>query len=97
MDEELVNYLINLELEPIEIKSLVNIAPLFEDLTLEEFLDSENLLIKYGYPKEDISALLLANPSIFTIDSYFLEDELKKIKKQTGDVEEALKNDPYII
>ena len=97
MDEELVNYLMSLGLNKNEVKSLVNTTPLFEDLILEEFVENENLLIKYGYPEEDISALVLVNPNLFVMDSEILEDELKKLKKKTGDIEDALKNGPYII
>ncbi len=97
MDEELVDYLLSLDLTKSEVKSLANVAPLFEYLTLDELLEHENLLIKYGYPKVDIPALILVNPNLFVMESSFLEEALKKIKKQTGDIEDALKNDPYII
>lgn len=97
MQKQLKNFLLKLDLTEDEIKSIEEIAPMFEVTTLKEFIDDMMLLIEYGYPEEDISSLLLANPNIFVLSAESLRKELDKIKEKNGDVEEALKEDPFLI
>lgn len=97
MQKELKNFLLRLDLTNGEIESIEMIAPMFEVVTFEEFIENMMLFIQYGYPEEDISSLLLVNPNIFILSTESLKRELEKIKKKYGDVEEVFKKDPFII
>ncbi len=97
MQQELKNYLLRLELTDSEIESILNMAPMFEVITLKEFIEDMMVLIKYGYPEEDISALLLINPNIFVLTKTNLDNQLKEIKQKFGDIERALKENPFLI
>ena len=97
MQKELKHFLLKLDLTDDETESLKMMAPMFENITLEEFTEDMIALIHYGYPQEDISSLLLVNPNIFVLPVESLTKELENITKKYGDVEEALKKDPFLI
>lgn len=97
MQNKLKNFLLKLDLTENEISSIEEIAPMFEVVTLKEFVDDMMLLIEYGYPEEDITSLLLVNPNIFVLSAERLREKLDKIKEKNRDVEEALKKDPFLI
>ena len=97
MQKDLKNYLVQLGLIEDEIKSIEELSPMFKVATLKEFVDDVMLLIEYGYPMEDISSLLLANPNIFVLPVDSLRKELDKIKEKYDDVEKALKENPFLI
>lgn len=97
MQQQLKDLLLQLGVTEEEMQTIVNLAPMFEDISLQEFVDSTCVLVEYGYPQEDIPALLLVNPNIFVLTKETLQAELKNIQQAYGDVEEALKQNPFLI
>lgn len=97
MNKNIINFIKKYDISILELKDIVNIAPMMDVLNYEEFMENVQVLTKYGYPKEDMDVLLLANPNLFVGSPKDLEKDLLKLKTEYGDIEEALKNNPLII
>ncbi len=97
MDKELVNFLSRLDLRKDEIQNIANISPQINDISCRQFVVNCELLTTYGYPETELDTLILANPNIFVKISLDLEQELINLSQICGDVETALKKDPYLI
>ena len=94
MTKKVVLYLKELGLSVDEVESVLN-----GDAGLNACLDNDiianiELVISFGYPRSDMDVLILANPSFLLSSRETLEASLKAIK---GDIEEALKENPYLI
>ena len=97
MDKEVYEILKSFDITDLEIKDILNIAPMLENVSCDEFAMNCFLLKKYGYPDSDLDVLFLANPNVFVKDSKDLEDDLIKLKEQYDDIEMILKQNPMII
>lgn len=97
MDKKLRQLLLELNLIEIEIEDLKNIAPMIETISYEDFTSNCKLLMDFGYPMEDLDSLILANPNIFVRSEKDLKSDLVTLKNRYGDIEESIKNDPFII
>lgn len=97
MDKKIVNFIKKYDISDLEIKDMVNIAPMMEVTTYDEFIANCKLLVEYGYPQEDLDVLLLANPNIFARSYKDLKSDLANLSKKYKDIEEILKQDPTII
>lgn len=97
MQEQLKKYLLSLKLTEAEINSALNMAPLLEVATLNDFKFNEAILISFGVSKNSLLNLFMLNPNIFASVPSILSKKLTQLEKEFGDVEETLKNDPYII
>lgn len=97
MNKNIINFIKKYDISILELKDIVNIAPMMDVLNYEEFMENVQVLTKYGYPKEDMDVLLLANPNLFVGSPKDLEKDLLKLKTEYGDIEEPLKNNPLII
>ncbi len=88
-----------------------NILSFFQELnvTRNEYLDIKdgldcmdtleateciNLLCKYGYPKNEIRDLILVNPQILLYSPATLGSKLEELG---DDIENKLKDDPFLI
>lgn len=97
MDEKIVKFIKKYDILDLEIKDMVNIAPMMEVTTYDEFIANCKLLAEYGYPQEDLDMLLLANPNIFARSYKDLKADLANLSRMYKDIEEILKQDPTII
>lgn len=97
MDKEIYEILKSFDISDLEIQDMLNLAPMLEHTSCDEFAMNCFLLKKYGYPDSDLDALFLANPNIFVKSARDLEEELINLKSQYGDIEMVLKQDPMII
>lgn len=97
MNKNIINFIKKYDISILELKDIVNIAPMMDVLNYEEFMENVQVLTKYGYPKEDMDVLLLANPNLFVGSPKDLEKDLLKLKTEYGDIEEILKGNPLII
>ena len=93
MDKRLFDYFKSIGFEDAEIASLQERCPGLDIVDTDKAFECIRILVKAGYPKEDLSYLLALNPSIMLYDPADLED----IVKNFDDIEETLKNDPYAI
>lgn len=97
MEKELKEFLLGFKLKESEIENLTNLAPMLDYTSLQEFKQNACVLIEFGYPKEDLIELLMINPNIFASDAQALQKELALLKHKFGDIEDALKNNPFCI
>lgn len=97
MNNELLKQFYRLGLTENEVENILTIAPEIGTLSVESFKKNCEILVKFGYPKIDLDALLLANPNIFTHSQNELTSLLEDLLSETGDIEEALKTNPFII
>ena len=63
-------------------------------MDLKEATRCVELLVLYGYPKTEIRDLILVNPQILLYSPTLLEEKLKTLG---DDIEDKLKNDPFLI
>lgn len=97
MNKNIINFIKKYDISILELKDIVNIAPMMDVLNYEDLMENVQVLTKYGYPEEDMDVLLLANPNLFVGSPKDLEEDLLKLKTEYGDIEEPLKNNPLII
>lgn len=97
MDERIISFIKKYKISNSEIDSMLVGAPMLDVINYDEFVDNCKLLIQYGYPKSDLDFLMLSNPNIFTMSFDDLKNDLKKLIKKYGDIEQILKQDPTII
>ena len=93
MNKEIVKLLKELGLLNEEIERCFNVCPGLEVLDLKRAKQCLMVLVKMGYPEDDLGLLVAVNPTILFYNPTDLESKLKKL----GDVSEALKSDPFII
>lgn len=97
MNKKIYKTLKSYKISELEIKDIVNISPMMDVITYEEFVENCYVLINNGYPQCDLDILLLANPNLFVGSPKDLEKDLEKLKKEYGDIEIVLKENPTII
>lgn len=97
MDKKVIKFLRDFNISDNELADIINIAPMIEETSYQEFSDNCKLLVKYGYPKIDLDILILGNPNIFVRSKQDLEHDLMNLTKQYHDIEQILKLNPYII
>ena len=90
MNAEIIKFIKKCGISELEIEDMLNIAPMLEVQSYDEFIENCALLAEFGYPKIDLDVLLLSNPNIFAISKKDLEAELKELKSKYGDIEENL-------
>ncbi len=96
MEKFVYEFLKELKFDDGEIATLVSINPVLEELSVKEVEENLNAVISFGYPVEDITYLISQNPGFLSRNITDLVLDLKYIALQ-GDVEELLKNDPFLI
>ena len=93
MDNRLYNFLIGIGFANYEIFSLTELCPGLDIVDTDKAFECVLILVDAGYPKEDLKYLLALNPSIMLYNPA----DLKEIVEKFEDIEETLKNDPYVI
>ena len=97
MDSKILKVLKSYKLSDAEIRDVLNLCPMLDVVSSEEFAQNCMVLIEQGFPKSEFEFLFLSNPSIFARSSKDLEEDLKKLKAKHLDVEDALKKNPFAI
>lgn len=97
MDNKIIKFIKKYDISDLEIQDIINIAPMLEVTTYDEFVANCKLLVEYGYPQEDLDVLLLANPNLFARSYKDLKQDLIDLSTKYEDIEEILKQDPTII
>ena len=94
MDQDLVLYLKSLDFSEEDIEFLTEKTPALITTPYECAMDNIMQVVSKGFPMEDIDMLIFANPNFLTISPEELSESLAKI---SGDIEEQLKNNPFLI
>ena len=94
LDGKLKYYLISLGFETEDIENLLELCPALADIDFEFAFANIQSVVKKGYPIEDIDAIIAVNPAFLTADNKTLEKDLSAL---SGDIEEVLKKDPFLI
>ena len=94
LDDKLKYYLNSLGFENEDIENLLNICPALADIDFDFAFKNIYSVVQKGYPIEEIDSIIAVNPAFLTADNKTLEKDLKAI---SGNIEEALKNDPFLI
>ena len=94
MDKKVENFLINMDFTKEDIRELLSVAPGLGNISYEWFADCIEAVTDAGYPQADIDSLIFSNPTFLTQSPEFLKCELSSIG---GDIEEKLKQNPYLI
>lgn len=97
MDKQIINFIKKYDISDLEIENILNISPMMDVLSYQEFCENCRLLHEHGYPVSDIDILLLANPDIFVRSYRDLKSDLDKLQACYGDLENILKENPTII
>ena len=97
MDSRIYDFLKILKFNDDEIATLIDIAPVLEETSAEDAAKNIDVLEHFSYPIDDITYLISQNPAFLTRNFNDLVDDLQKIQKIYGDVEEALKQNPNLI
>ena len=97
MDNKIIKFIKKYNISELEIADIINIAPMIEVTSYDEFIANCKLLVVYGYPQEDLDILLLANPNIFVRSYKDLKTDLIALSTQYEDIEDVLKGNPTII
>ena len=93
MNKKSLEYFKCLGLTPDDVKNILEISPEITDLDDKQIIGNIELVISFGYPKIDMGSFIQVNPTFLLLDS----DTLKQILESLDDVEESLKNDPFLI
>ncbi len=94
MDKNLNTFFVTLGFSEEDISLLLATAPSLKITTYEHAMDNIMEVVSCGYPMEDIDGLIFANPKFLTKPTELITNGLKLIK---GNVEDSLKNDPFLI
>ena len=97
MNKKIYDTLKDYEISELEIKDILNLSPMMDVITYEEFIENCYVLVRNGYPQSDLDVLIMSNPKLFVGSPKDLEEDLIKLKKEYGDIEEILKDNPNII
>ena len=91
--DNIIKYLQSLGLVPVEIINTILTEQGLKVIDEKQAMQNVELVIKLGYPREDISTLISINPSFLVRTKKTILDALEGI----DDVEEALKENPFLI
>ena len=94
MDLKLKKFLKKLNLDDDEINNLTTVCSGLEITSEGRAKENVIILIDSGFPLCDVSFVVCANPAFLCNDPI---DTKSSIESIDGDVEQAIKNDPYIL
>ena len=96
MNKNIYEFLKELKYDDAEISTLIDIAPVLEEIPFEKAFANMSLVVSAGYPADDISYLISQNPAFLCRNTLELQQNLQEIAKNEN-IEELLKTDPYLI
>lgn len=94
MDTSLKNFLNKLTIENDEINDLINICPGLDIIDVNRAKNNVKSVVDAGFPLIDISSIIYVNPGFLCNNP---ENTRERILSIDGDIEETLKNDPYLL
>ncbi len=94
MDQKLYDFLIQIGFEADDIQFLCAGCPGLNHISADTALQNARLVVRYGYPPEDIDGLIAVNPSFLLSNPATLEQALAQLG---DDVETKLKDNPQLI
>jgi len=94
MEINLINLLKSLDLNDDDINDLLITCPGLEIADANRVQKNLSLVVSFGYPQLDLSTLILTNPTFLVSNPQSLEKKLMLIE---GNVENKLKNNPFLI
>jgi len=80
-----------------EIENLLEIAPAIAETSVNDIVENMSVVVRFGFPADDIGSLIALNPAFLCRNNEDLIIDLIELSKTTDDIEEALKNNPYLI
>jgi len=95
--ENIKDLLKSLDVTEEDYMELLQICPGLEIADNDKMMACVDVVVKYGYPKEDLDSLILINPSFLMWEPKDLENRIKHIMLICDNLEDKLKEDPYII
>lgn len=96
MDKKIIEFIQSYGISKLELQDILNMAPRMDVITFDDFMQNVASFVFYGYPKSELDFLLLSNPNLFIGNTNALKEKLVKLK-ELGDIEEILKENPYVI
>lgn len=97
MDNQIYNFFKELKFSDAEIENLLEIAPAIAETPTSDIIDNMTIVVRFGFPADDIGSLIALNPAFLCRNIDELTSDLVELSKTCDDIEEALKNDPYLI
>ena len=94
MDKELKVLLNKLTIADEEIAGLVELCPGLDIVDWNNAGACIKIVVDAGYPIEDISSLIYVNPGFMMYDP---NDLISILEEFDGDIEEILKDNPFLI
>jgi len=94
MDQNNLNFLLEYNLQPEDIDQICTEYPGIIIADTQRIIKNINLLIQFGYPKLDLDSIIMINPKFLLSDH---EDLIKKLIAIGENVEEKLKENPFLI
>ena len=80
-----------------EIQSVINMFPMIEHTSADKMAQNCKLVVEYGYPRTELSFLVLSNPGFLVYDKDSLKQVLINLTKDDADLEELLNQNPYLL
>lgn len=94
MDADLKFYFKSLGFSDADISNLMSMEPALNIIDYKSAMDNIMVVVSSGYPMEDIDSLIAINPSFMVLPISELRAALSRV---SGNVEQALKDDPFLI
>lgn len=94
MEKKLYDYLMSLGIEAEDIDTLRESVPGLDIIGFERAKKNISLVEEFGYPSEDISSLIYANPGFLCNDPKVLKEKLILLGEN---IETKLNDDPFLI
>lgn len=93
MTKKLLEYLKSLNLTVDDVEILFKLEPALKTADENLVISNIELVIKFGYPRIDMGAFIQINPAFLLASQEVLKETLLSL----DDVEEELKNNPFLI
>ena len=94
METNLIHILNSLDLDESDIEDILETCPGLDIVDTQRVVKNISLVIEYGYPESDINSLILINPTFLVENPVNLA---KKLSLINGNIESALRNNPFLI
>jgi len=97
MEKQLIDLLKKYNFNMNEILDLTNKDPVLEYTSYDDAKNNLMLIVSFGYPEDDLGFLISMNTQILSRNFNDLEKDLKELALKNNDIEEILKNNPFLI
>ncbi len=94
MDCSLKQLLKEYGVEEVFFEEILDMCPGLDIVDTEKVLKNLTILVNFGYPKTDIGTLIILNPKFLVYNPKIF---IQKLSMISGNIEEEIKKNPYII